>query len=92
MNALIVTHHPEEGPGLLEPILRARGWKVNEVGLWNGNNLPDPTPFQLLILMGGPMSVNEEDLHPFLVLEKQFVRQWINRGNPTLGSASEHNS
>jgi GMP synthase (glutamine-hydrolysing) len=85
VNALIVTHHPEEGPGLLEDILKQRGWDVDEVGLWNGDSLPDPTPFHLLILMGGPMSVNEEDLHPFLAQEKHFVRQWINKGNPTIG-------
>ena len=45
MNALIVTHHPEEGPGLLEDILKERGWEMDEVGLWNENSLPDPTPF-----------------------------------------------
>jgi GMP synthase-like glutamine amidotransferase len=67
MKALILIHHPEEGPGLLETIFRESGWKLDEVGLWNGNSLPDPTPVHLLILMGGPMSVNnEEDLHPFL--------------------------
>ena len=85
MNALIVTHHPEEGPGLLEDILKEQGWEKKEVGLWNGANLPDPTPFHILILMGGPMSVNDNDLHPFLVQEKQFVRQWIHNGNPTVG-------
>ena len=85
MNALIVTHHPEEGPGLLEEILKERGWEMDEVGLWNGNSLPDPTPFHLLILMGGPMSVNDDDLHPFLAQEKHFVRQWISQGNPTIG-------
>ncbi len=30
MKALIFTHHPEEGPGLLGDILRARGWEMSE--------------------------------------------------------------
>ncbi|MBN1255002.1 MAG: hypothetical protein JXA50_06985 [Deltaproteobacteria bacterium] len=47
---------------MLEAILREQGWERNEVGLWNGNSLPDPTPFHLLILMGGPMSVNDDEL------------------------------
>jgi GMP synthase-like glutamine amidotransferase len=85
VNALIVTHHPEEGPGLLEDIFKQRGWGMKEVGLWNGNSLPDPAPFHLLILMGGPMSVNDENLHPFLAQEKHFVSQWINRGKPIVG-------
>jgi GMP synthase-like glutamine amidotransferase len=69
----------------LDDILEERGWKVDEVGLWNGNSLPDPTPFHLLILMGGPMSVNDNNLHPFLEQEKHFVRQWINKRNPIVG-------
>jgi GMP synthase (glutamine-hydrolysing) len=81
MNALIVTHHPEEGPGLLEAILREQGWEMDRVGLWNGDRLPDPIPF----LMGGPMSVNDDAVHPFLEKEKQFVRQWLHTGNPTVG-------
>ena len=85
MDALILTHHPDEGPGLLEDILKDRGWEMKEVGLWDGDSLPDLTPFHLLILMGGPMSVNDEDLHPFLAQEKPFVRQWIQQGRPTLG-------
>jgi len=85
VNALIVTHDPEEGPGLLEAIIQERGWEVTEVGLWNGEGLPDPTPFHLLILMGGPMSVNDDALHPFLVEEKTFVHRWIEEGNPTIG-------
>jgi GMP synthase-like glutamine amidotransferase len=35
--------------------------------------------------MGGPMSVNDEDLHPFLLNEKVFVRQWVREGKPTIG-------
>jgi GMP synthase-like glutamine amidotransferase len=79
VNALILTHHPEEGPGLLEDILKGRGSDMEEVGLWNGNNLPDPTPFHLLILMGGPISVDNDDAYPFLSEEKAMLRQgsWI---------------
>lgn len=85
MKALIFTHHPEEGPGLLKDILREGGWEVEEVWLWQGRRIPEPTSFHLLILMGGPMSVNEEDLYPFFSEEKDLVRQWIGEGKPTLG-------
>jgi GMP synthase (glutamine-hydrolysing) len=85
VKALIYTHHPEEGPGLLKAILRQRGWEVKEVGLWKGENIPKPKPFHLLILMGGPMSVNDEALYPFLSEEKTTVRRWVEEGNPTIG-------
>jgi GMP synthase-like glutamine amidotransferase len=70
---------------LLKDILRQRGWEVEEVRLWQGEIIPEPEPFHLLILMGGPMSVNDEDLYPFLREEKAFVRQWVTEGNPTIG-------
>ena len=53
--------------------------------LCEGETIPDQRSFHLLILMGGPMSVNDEDVHPFLIEEKQFVRSWVIRGKPTLG-------
>ena len=62
MKALIVMHHPEEGPGLLKDLVKEGGWEVDEVRLWNGDSLPDPVPFHFLILMGGPMSVNDDNL------------------------------
>ncbi len=85
MKALIYTHHPEEGAGLLEAILRQRGWEVKEVKLWKGEQMPEPKSFHLLILMGGPMSINDEDDYSFLSKEKIFVRRWVHEGNPTLG-------
>src|SRR5690606_1983497 len=35
--------------------------------------------------MGGPMSVNDEHALPWLIDEKQFVRQMIASGKPVLG-------
>jgi GMP synthase (glutamine-hydrolysing) len=85
VKALIFTHHPDEGPGLLKDILRECGWKVKEVGLWKGEEILETGHFHLLILMGGPMSVHDEDLYSFLSKEKAFVRRWVREGNPTLG-------
>jgi GMP synthase (glutamine-hydrolysing) len=85
VKALIYTHHPDEGPGLLIDILRERGWEVEEAKLWKGEPMPDSRSFHLLILMGGPMSVHDEDACPFLFEEKQFVRGWVTEGKATLG-------
>jgi GMP synthase-like glutamine amidotransferase len=38
-----------------------------------------------LIVMGGPMSVNEEDRFPWLAREKQCVRAFMDTGKPLLG-------
>jgi len=85
MRALIFTHHHDEGPGLLEKLLKMRGWEIEEAELWQNREMPDPAPFHLLILMGGPMNVHDEKLYPFLGPEKDFVYQWLKRGRATFG-------
>jgi GMP synthase-like glutamine amidotransferase len=39
----------------------------------------------LLIVMGGPMSVNDEPAFPWLRREKEFIRGAVERGVPVLG-------
>jgi len=39
----------------------------------------------MVIAMGGPMSVNDEDRLPWLVSEKQFIHDAVLRGIPVLG-------
>lgn len=46
---------------------------------------PPGTDFGMLIVLGGPMSVYEEDRHPWLIREKRFVRQCVEDGKPVLG-------
>jgi GMP synthase-like glutamine amidotransferase len=48
-------------------------------------SLPHPNQIDLLVIMGGPMSINDEDAFPWLVPEKQFIREMIASGKPVLG-------
>jgi GMP synthase-like glutamine amidotransferase len=47
--------------------------------------LPTVNDVDLLIVMGGPMSVNDESIHPWLKDEKRFIKEAIARGKPVLG-------
>lgn len=47
---------------------------------------PDPDDFDLLIIMGGLMSVYEEEAYPWIKLEKEFVKIVIEADKPVLGS------
>jgi GMP synthase-like glutamine amidotransferase len=38
-------------------------------------DLPDVSGVDLLIVMGGPMSVNDEEIFPWLRPEKRFIRE-----------------
>ena len=41
--------------------------------------------YDLVIAMGGPMGVNDEQSHPWLVPEKEFLRQAIRLGQAVVG-------
>ena len=47
--------------------------------------LPSTDDVDLLIVMGGEMSVNDEDIYPWLIAEKRWIRQFIEQGKPVVG-------
>ncbi|GAC1375925.1 MAG: type 1 glutamine amidotransferase [Aquirhabdus sp.] len=48
-------------------------------------SLPNPDDIDLLIIMGGEMSAYDEDIHPWLIAEKQWIRHFIELGKPVIG-------
>jgi len=85
MRAHCFQHVPFEGLGSIEPWLEANGYTLTHTRFFESMELPEPAAIDLLVVMGGPMSVNDEDQFPWLVLEKQFVRKVIESGIPVLG-------
>lgn len=47
--------------------------------------LPDLTTLDILIVMGGPMGVSDEQKYPWLIAEKAFISQAIKSGKKVLG-------
>lgn len=85
MKVHIFQHVPFEGIGSMETWFAQRGAKVQYTRFYQSPELPDPGDPDLLIVMGGPMSVNEEQKYPWLIAEKQFVRDAIQRELPIIG-------
>jgi GMP synthase-like glutamine amidotransferase len=85
MRAHYLQHVPFEGLGSIEPWLVANGYELTHTRFFESADLPDPKELDLLVVMGGPMSVNDEDRLPWLVAEKQFVRSVIESRIPVLG-------
>jgi len=84
MRVLIFRHVRFEGAGLLETVLRSRGIGIDYADLYmEGTAVPDPSVYQGLIFMGGPMSVND-DL-AWLRLEEGFIRDAVAARIPVLG-------
>src|SRR3972149_3792027 len=74
-----------EGIGSMSAWLKARGAEVSTTRFFQDTRLPDPNNLDLIIAMGGPMSVNDESEFPWLRPEKQFIRDAIERGISVLG-------
>lgn len=64
---------------------RQRGHSLTHTDLWNGETPPDPSCFDFLVVMGGPMNIYEEDIFPWLALEKRFLKASIDAGKLVLG-------
>jgi GMP synthase-like glutamine amidotransferase len=85
MNVLIIKHVDIEGPGLIEYCLRKQKLSYRIINLEGGDPLPKLDPLSLVILLGGPMNVYEEDCYPFLKDEDLFIKEAIQRGKFILG-------
>lgn len=79
--ALCLQHVPFEGPGVFRRALTNRQYRI-ETLLVPQEDLPTTLP-DFLLVMGGPMSVNDSD--PWIDKERQFVRHAIEAGIPVVG-------
>ena len=85
MRAHWFQHVPFEGLGSIEPWLEAHDFEVSRTRWYADETPPCMDGIDFLIVMGGPMSVNEEEGFPWLVREKQCVREFMETGKPVLG-------
>jgi len=81
----VLQHVSFEGLGSIAEWLSARKSIVSYTRFFETPGLPAPDSIDMVIIMGGPMSVNDEDEYPWLVREKRFIRDAANLGIPMLG-------
>lgn len=86
MRVQIFQHVPFEDLGSIRRWLDVRGAGIAYTRFFAGDGPPlELDGVDLLIALGGPMSVNDEAELPWLVAEKQALRDAIARGVPVLG-------
>jgi GMP synthase-like glutamine amidotransferase len=85
MKVHVLQHVPFEGLGSIETWLSEQGADVQYTRFYQSPELPNPRCVDLVIAMGGPMSVNNEREYPWLKQEKQFISEAIRRGVPVVG-------
>ena len=84
--ALALRHLAFEDLGLIEPLLAKRGFEVryHEAGVDDFASV-DLGAVDLLVVLGGPISVEDEDNYPWLSDEVALIRERLDAGQPLLG-------
>lgn len=78
-------HLPDEGPGHAADWLAAHGHTISYTRFFEPNPaLPALGDFDGLLILGGAMSVYDEDAFPWLRDEKAFLREVVRAGKVTL--------
>jgi GMP synthase-like glutamine amidotransferase len=79
-------HLKNETLGNIGTWVSLRGHSLTKTLLYEKPVFPEPEDFDLLLIMGGTMSVYQEKEFPWLKPEKEFVKKVIDTGRPVLGS------
>ncbi|MBY0380446.1 MAG: type 1 glutamine amidotransferase [Xanthobacteraceae bacterium] len=91
MRILVFQHVDVEHPGVFREFWNEAGDELVAVELDQGETIPPLEDFDLLVVMGGPQDVWQEDRFPWLIEEKAAIRRWVkDLGKPYLGICLGH--
>lgn len=84
--ALIIRHVPHEGiAGYRQPV-EAAGYHLDRIDVMDPEfSSVDLMQHDLLIMMGGPMGVYEQDRYPWIACQLRRLNKRLEAGAPTLG-------
>jgi GMP synthase (glutamine-hydrolysing) len=86
MRVLVVQHISCEPPGAYEELLVEHGAAIHRVEIDEGQALPDWREIDAIVAMGGPMSVNDDEMLPWLRDEKRLIGEAVRAGTPFWGA------
>jgi len=86
MRALAIVHQTDAGPGVFAEEMRERGveldqWLLSERGTGPPREIAD---YDAVLTFGGAMHADQEDRHPWLRFEKDFLAAMLDDGMPLL--------
>jgi GMP synthase-like glutamine amidotransferase len=84
VRVLAIVHEHDAGPGVFADVAHERGEEVVE---WIPAQQVPPAAeaFEAVLVFGGAMHVDQEDVHGWLAEEKQLLRSLLDIGTPALG-------
>jgi GMP synthase-like glutamine amidotransferase len=85
MKILIIQHVDFEGPGSITKWADKKGHDTTIVTPDADDPFPEVNNYDMLIVMGGPMNIFDEENYPWLQAEKDFIRKFIASEKKVLG-------
>lgn len=85
MRIHLLQHVHYEGPGCIRNWCSEHNLSLIIIHLYRGEPLPNPREVDFLIVMGGPMSIDDAHQHPWLLAEQDLIRYCIEQGKTLLG-------
>ena len=80
----VFQHTPSEPLGYFEQIFSENDIPVDHICLWDDDPVSGGDATHLMFL-GGPMSVNDEEILTWIKEEKNLIREAVRKGIPVLG-------
>ncbi|WP_068617735.1 type 1 glutamine amidotransferase [Paenibacillus tuaregi] len=78
-------HVPFESPERISDWVKDKGYELTGTLLYESTHFPFQSEFDMLIILGGPMGVYNEENFPWLVREKAFIKETIRQRKMVLG-------
>lgn len=87
MSRLLIFQHVAAEPlGTLDPLIRRRGHRMRFVNFEREPDAqPDVDPYHGLVMLGGPMNVEDADRRAHLRTEMRAIERMLAQGKPVLG-------
>ena len=84
--SLIIQHIFCEPAGLIEEVLQENDFEIDNIKIYNGDHIPeDIEAYDNIVIMGGPMNVQETENFPFLRQERNLIELALEDSKPILG-------
>ncbi len=85
MRVHYLQHVPFEGLGLIERWALKKAYSLSVTKFYDNATLPSHDDYDVLIILGGPMSIYDEADYPWLLNEKAWIAEAIERDKYVLG-------
>jgi len=85
MKIQVLQHFPFGGPGYIEQWALNNGHSIERTRLFKAEVFPSVSETDFLVVLGGPMGINDEEEYNWLVDEKRYICNYLASGKPVIG-------